>query len=86
MDGSLSIQLVDGDGQFNSSDLENFARSIKLAECGLSYAVVSIMGRQSSGIRPILFFFFLLSDKPLISLYLNPCVSIFGPFLMLRMQ
>ncbi|KMZ73350.1 putative Protein SEY1 [Zostera marina] len=44
-----SIQLIDGDGVFNISDLANLAETVKLAECGLSYAVVSIMGPQSSG-------------------------------------
>ncbi|CAA7402921.1 unnamed protein product [Spirodela intermedia] len=44
-----SIQLIDGDGVFNASGLDNLAKAVKLAECGLSYAVVSIMGPQSSG-------------------------------------
>ncbi|KAJ8645042.1 hypothetical protein MRB53_006790 [Persea americana] len=44
-----STQLLDGDGVFNVSGLENFMKAVKLAECGLSYAVVSIMGPQSSG-------------------------------------
>jgi hypothetical protein len=45
----LSTQLIDGDGVFNVSGLESFLKEVKLAECGLSYAVVSIMGPQSSG-------------------------------------
>ena len=45
----LSIQLIDGDGVFNFSCLEKLTWTIKLGECGLSYAVVSIMGQQSSG-------------------------------------
>ncbi|KAG1346335.1 protein ROOT HAIR DEFECTIVE 3 [Cocos nucifera] len=44
-----SIQLIDGDGIFNVSGIEKFMKTVKLAECGLSYAVVSIMGPQSSG-------------------------------------
>ncbi|KAG5008635.1 protein ROOT HAIR DEFECTIVE 3 homolog 1-like [Glycine soja] len=44
-----STQLIDGDGTFNVSGVENFMKEVKLAECGLSYAVVSIMGPQSSG-------------------------------------
>ncbi|XP_048331744.2 protein ROOT HAIR DEFECTIVE 3 [Ziziphus jujuba] len=44
-----STQLIDGDGAFNISGIENFIKEIKLGECGLSYAVVSIMGPQSSG-------------------------------------
>ncbi|ESW07547.1 hypothetical protein PHAVU_010G139100 [Phaseolus vulgaris] len=44
-----STQLIDGDGTFNISGVESFMKEVKLAECGLSYAVVSIMGPQSSG-------------------------------------
>lgn len=44
-----SVQLIDGQGVFNESGLDSFVRTVKLAECGLSYAVVSIMGPQSSG-------------------------------------
>ncbi|KAG6468695.1 hypothetical protein ZIOFF_073388 [Zingiber officinale] len=44
-----SIQLIDGDGVFNVTSLEHFMKSVKLAEHGFSYAVVSIMGPQSSG-------------------------------------
>ncbi|KAK7294341.1 hypothetical protein RJT34_17230 [Clitoria ternatea] len=45
----FSTQLIDGDGTFNISGIESFMKEVKLAECGLSYAVVSIMGPQSSG-------------------------------------
>ncbi|KAE9584683.1 putative P-loop containing nucleoside triphosphate hydrolase [Lupinus albus] len=48
-DSSCSTQLLDGDGVFNVSGIETFMKEVKLAECGLSYAVVSIMGPQSSG-------------------------------------
>jgi len=34
---------------FNVSELENFMKEARLGECRLSYAVVSIMGPQSSG-------------------------------------
>lgn len=44
-----ATQLIDGNGQFNERGLEHFVRTVKLADCGLSYAVVSIMGPQSSG-------------------------------------
>ncbi|KAK7402264.1 hypothetical protein VNO78_14390 [Psophocarpus tetragonolobus] len=44
-----STQLIDGDGMFNVAGIENFMKEIKLSDCGLSYAVVSIMGPQSSG-------------------------------------
>ncbi|PUZ46539.1 hypothetical protein GQ55_7G087400 [Panicum hallii var. hallii] len=45
----FSTQLIDGDGVFNVSKLENFMKEVRLGECRLSYAVVSIMGPQSSG-------------------------------------
>lgn len=44
-----STQLIDGDGVFNVTGIENFMKEVNLRECGLSYAVVSIMGPQSSG-------------------------------------
>ncbi|XP_065854509.1 protein ROOT HAIR DEFECTIVE 3 homolog 2 [Euphorbia lathyris] len=44
-----STQLIDGDGVFNAAGLDDFVRTTKLADCGLSYAVVAIMGPQSSG-------------------------------------
>ncbi|KAG6491755.1 hypothetical protein ZIOFF_046693 [Zingiber officinale] len=43
-----SIQLIDRDDVFNVTGLEHFMKSMKLAKHGLSYAVVSIMGPQSS--------------------------------------
>ncbi|XP_057978445.1 protein ROOT HAIR DEFECTIVE 3 isoform X1 [Malania oleifera] len=46
---SCSTHLIDGDGVFNVAGIENFMKEVKLGECGLSYAVVSIMGPQSSG-------------------------------------
>lgn len=49
-EGCCSVQLIDGDGVFNVSGIEHFMKTMKLVECGLSYAVVSIMGPQSSGI------------------------------------
>ncbi|KAL2516350.1 Protein ROOT HAIR DEFECTIVE 3 [Forsythia ovata] len=48
-DSSCSTHLIDGDGSFNVSGLDKFMKEVKLGECGLSYAVVSIMGPQSSG-------------------------------------
>lgn len=55
-DACFSTQLIDGDGVFSVSGLDNFMKEIKLGECGLSYAVVSIMGPQSSGTGFLLFF------------------------------
>ncbi|KAL9228546.1 hypothetical protein vseg_004113 [Gypsophila vaccaria] len=49
VDGCCSTQLIDGDGEFNVSGIDTFLKVVKLAECGLSYAVASIMGPQSSG-------------------------------------
>ncbi|XP_077211789.1 protein ROOT HAIR DEFECTIVE 3-like [Tasmannia lanceolata] len=49
VDECCSTHLIDGDGVFNVSGLESFMKAVKLAGCGLSYAVVSIMGPQSSG-------------------------------------
>ncbi|KAL0363715.1 UNVERIFIED_CONTAM: protein ROOT HAIR defective [Sesamum calycinum] len=48
-DGSCPTQLIAGDGEFNAPGLRDFINSVKLHECGLSYAVVAIMGPQSSG-------------------------------------
>ncbi|PPD94961.1 hypothetical protein GOBAR_DD08006 [Gossypium barbadense] len=48
-DECCSVQLIDGDGSFNDTGIESFIKEVKLHECGLSYAVVSIMGPQSSG-------------------------------------
>ncbi|XAR49943.1 hypothetical protein NMG60_11004129 [Bertholletia excelsa] len=44
-----STHLVDGDGTFNVAGIDKFMKEVRLAECGLSYAVVSILGPQSSG-------------------------------------
>ncbi|KAL9861991.1 Protein ROOT HAIR DEFECTIVE 3 1 [Arabidopsis thaliana] len=48
-EGCCSVQLIDGDGIYNVSRIDHFIKDVKLADCGLSYAVVSIMGPQSSG-------------------------------------
>ncbi|KAM3701019.1 hypothetical protein ACJW31_05G141400 [Castanea mollissima] len=42
-------QLIDANGSFNVEGLDNFMKKVKLIDCGLSYAVVAIMGPQSSG-------------------------------------
>ncbi|KAK9066181.1 hypothetical protein SSX86_013502 [Deinandra increscens subsp. villosa] len=44
-----STHLIEGDGTFNRAGLDNFIKQVKMGECGLSYAVVAIMGPQSSG-------------------------------------
>ena len=54
-----SFQLISGDGVFNVRGLENFTRTTNLAQRRLSYAVVAIIGPQSSGILATFFFFIL---------------------------
>lgn len=49
LEDSCSTQLIDANGEFNVAGLEKFIKTVKLADCGLSYAVVAIMGPQSSG-------------------------------------
>ncbi|RZC52920.1 hypothetical protein C5167_021348 [Papaver somniferum] len=49
MDECCSTQFIDGDGSFNVDGLARISKAVKLAEFGLSYAVVSMMGPQSSG-------------------------------------
>lgn len=44
-----SVQLIDGQGVFKEAELNIFMKDVELLGCGLSYAVVSIMGPQSSG-------------------------------------
>lgn len=44
-----AIQLIDEKGEFHEDALVEFCKAVRLAECGLSYAVVAIMGPQSSG-------------------------------------
>jgi dTDP-glucose pyrophosphorylase len=52
-----SFQLITGDGVFNVKGLENFTRTTNLAQRRLSYAVVAIIGPQSSGILATIFFY-----------------------------
>ncbi|XP_042052423.1 protein ROOT HAIR DEFECTIVE 3 homolog 1-like [Salvia splendens] len=44
-----STHLIDGDGNYNVEGVDHFMKEVKLSDCGLSYAVVAIMGPQSSG-------------------------------------
>ncbi|GJM95220.1 hypothetical protein PR202_ga11930 [Eleusine coracana subsp. coracana] len=46
---STAVQLIDGEGEFAGESAERFMAAAGVAGCGLSYAVVSIMGPQSSG-------------------------------------
>ncbi|XP_008225776.1 PREDICTED: protein ROOT HAIR DEFECTIVE 3 homolog 2-like [Prunus mume] len=44
-----ATHLIDGDGEFNVAGVDSFVKKVKLAECGIYYVVVAIMGPQSSG-------------------------------------
>ncbi|XP_073259758.1 protein ROOT HAIR DEFECTIVE 3 homolog 2 isoform X2 [Populus alba] len=43
------MQLIDGNGKFNVEGLKDFMTATGFAQCGLSYAIVAIIGQQSSG-------------------------------------
>ncbi|KAH7545630.1 hypothetical protein FEM48_Zijuj01G0113800 [Ziziphus jujuba var. spinosa] len=45
----FATQLIYGDGEFNGDGLESFIKKVNLTDCGLAYAVVAVMGPQSSG-------------------------------------
>ena len=45
-----STCIIDEYGTFNFGGIENFANQVKLAKYDISYAVVSIIGPQNSGI------------------------------------
>ncbi|XP_024174233.1 protein ROOT HAIR DEFECTIVE 3 homolog 2 [Rosa chinensis] len=42
-------QLIDGRGEFNASGIDIFTKDVNFAACGESYAIVAVMGPQSSG-------------------------------------
>lgn len=44
-----TTELISGDGRFNEVGLSDFLNSVKFDKCDVSYAVVAIMGPQSSG-------------------------------------
>ncbi|KAI4354134.1 hypothetical protein L6164_003028 [Bauhinia variegata] len=48
-DDDFAFQLIAGNGSFNIEGLKDFARKVNLQQCGSIYAVVAIMGPQSSG-------------------------------------
>ncbi|CAI5500218.1 unnamed protein product, partial [Closterium sp. Naga37s-1] len=50
-EAGMRMQLVSGTGEFDREGLERFARATRMTECGLSYAVIAIVGPQSSGTR-----------------------------------
>ncbi|KAI8529632.1 hypothetical protein RHMOL_Rhmol12G0239800 [Rhododendron molle] len=45
----FETHLIEGDGTLDVGEFDDFLEKVNLAECGLNYAVVSIMGPQSSG-------------------------------------
>ncbi|GLT59120.1 hypothetical protein SLA2020_319570 [Shorea laevis] len=48
-DDCCATQLIHGNGKFNVQGLHSFMLTTNLSQCGLSYAVVAVMGPQSSG-------------------------------------
>ncbi|GJX77437.1 ubiquitin carboxyl-terminal hydrolase 18-like protein [Tanacetum coccineum] len=46
--GCCSTHLIEGYNTFNAEGLNNFIKEVKMAECGISYTVIAIMGPQSS--------------------------------------
>ncbi|CAI9090467.1 OLC1v1025244C1 [Oldenlandia corymbosa var. corymbosa] len=63
-----STQLIDGDGRFNVAGLDNFIKTTKFAQCGLSYAVVAIMGPQSSGKSTLLNHLFYTNFREMVAI------------------
>lgn len=43
------LQLVNGDGDFQTQALENFVKEHKVSSAGVHYQVIAITGPQSSG-------------------------------------
>ncbi|KAI4354138.1 hypothetical protein L6164_003031 [Bauhinia variegata] len=48
-DDDFAFQLIDENGSFNTEGLKDFARKVNLQQCDSLYAVIAIMGPQSSG-------------------------------------
>ncbi|TQD98651.1 hypothetical protein C1H46_015708 [Malus baccata] len=46
---ACATQLICGNGEFNPAALDRFVKKVKFDKCGISYAVVAIMGPQGSG-------------------------------------
>lgn len=46
---ATATELISGDGEFNEAGFKDFVDRAKLHEHGGTYAVVAIMGPQSSG-------------------------------------
>ena len=43
------LQVVNGDGEFNETGVEDFIRRHSISDAGVGYQVVAITGPQSSG-------------------------------------
>ncbi|GAY38527.1 hypothetical protein CUMW_037420 [Citrus unshiu] len=71
-----STQLIDGDGRFNVSGIEHFIKEVKLSDCGLSYAVVSIMGPQSSGMHSFLHLMLEIMSQTTKGIWMARCAGI----------
>lgn len=48
-DGGAILQVVSGDGSFNTSGVEQFVKATGVETAGVGYSIVAIMGPQSSG-------------------------------------
>lgn len=48
-DGGAILQVVSGDGSFNTSGVEQFVKVTGVETAGVGYSIVAIMGPQSSG-------------------------------------
>lgn len=70
-----ATQLIDANGEFNAAELENFVNTVNLHQYGLSYAVVAIMGPQSSGLL-----IFILICYPLLYMLLIKWYPIIMPW------
>ena len=57
------FQLISGDGVLNVKGLENFTRTTNLAQRRPSYAVVAVIGPQSSGILATFFLLCTINNK-----------------------
>ncbi|PWA88653.1 protein ROOT HAIR DEFECTIVE 3 [Artemisia annua] len=64
-----STQFIDGNGAFSADKLDNFIKEVELEECGSSYAVVAIMGPQSSGKSTLLNHLFLTDFREMNASY-----------------
>ncbi|KAG2448827.1 hypothetical protein HYH02_006178 [Chlamydomonas schloesseri] len=52
------VQVINGDGEFESAGVQSFVDKNELAQCRTNYAVVAIMGPQSSGKSTLLNYVF----------------------------